>query len=233
MNILAIDTCLGALSVAIGRELQDGRYCVAERYEERATAHAERLAPMVEAEMARAGLSFRDLDRVAVTLGPGTFTGVRTGIAFARGLRLAAGVEVVGTSSLAVIAHRAFELAEPMAPPAPLLVAVDARRGKLYVQLFGAGNALQPLSGPEEVTPDGAADVARRHGALLAGSGARAVVDVAGEAALQVVIDDIEPHAGDLVHLARRLTPLDDVTPLYIRPPDAKPQADKRLARTS
>jgi len=228
MNVLAIDTCLGALSVAVGREY-GGRYCVIEAYDERATGHAERLAPLIEAQMARAGLAFRDLARVAVTLGPGSFTGVRTGIAAARGLRLTAGVEVVGLSSLAVMAHRVFEVAEPEFATRPLLVAIDARRGRLYTQLFASG-ALSPMSEPEEMTAAAAAALAVKHAARVAGSGAPAVVEA--DAAVEVACTALEPHAGDLAWLASSLQPLDGVDPIYIRPPDAKPQADKRLART-
>lgn len=228
MNVLAIDTCLGALSVAVGREY-DGRYCVAEAYEERTSGHAERLAPLIEAEMARAGLAFRDLGRVAVTLGPGSFTGVRTGIAAARALRLTAGVDVVGLSSLAVMAHRIFEIAEPRFASRPLLIAVDARRGRLYVQLFASG-ALTPMSAPEEMTAAAAAALAQQHRARVAGSGAPLVAEA--NPTVEIACTAFEPHAGDLASLASSLTPLDSVDPIYIRPPDAKPQADKRLART-
>jgi tRNA threonylcarbamoyladenosine biosynthesis protein TsaB len=228
MNVLAIDTCLGALSVAVGRAY-DGRYCVIEAYEERSSGHAERLAPLIEAQMARAGLAFRDLARVAITLGPGSFTGVRTGVAAARGLRLAAGVEVVGLSSLAVMAHRVFEVAEPKLAPRPLLVAIDARRGRLYGQLF-ASCALSPISEPEEMTAAAGAALALAHGARVAGSGASAVLEA--DPTIEVACTELEPHAGDLAWLASSLTPLDSVDPIYIRPPDAKPQVDKRLART-
>jgi len=233
MNILAIDTCLGALSVAIGRDHPDGRFCVTTRHERRTTGHAERLVPMIDAEMARAGLDFRDLARVAVTLGPGTFTGVRTGIAVARALRLAGGMDVVGTSSLAVMARRMFEIAEEDDALRPVMIAVDARRGGLYAQLFGR-DALDPLTEPSELTAGAAAEIAARHGARLAGSGAALIAAAGGGSEPpRIACDDLEPCAGDLAWLARRLAPLDDVAPLYIRPPDAKPQADKRLTRAS
>jgi tRNA threonylcarbamoyladenosine biosynthesis protein TsaB len=234
MNVLAFDTCLGALSVAIGRTDTAGQLVVTEAYEEIATGHAERLMPMVQAAMAEAGLGFADLTRIAVTLGPGTFTGVRTGIAAARAFRLAAGVEVVGATSLAVMAHRIFEAQFAAGEGRPLLIAVDARRGGLYVQLFGAG-ALDPLTEPQELAPAAAADLCGDRPLRAAGSGARAVAEAAAGRGRQIelVSEHLEPHAGDLAALAPRLAPLRDVSPLYIRPPDAKPQADKRLARTT
>jgi len=234
MNILAIDTCLGAVSVGIGRSNPGEGLSITECFERRSTGHAERLVPMIEAEMTGAGLAFRDLDRIAVTLGPGTFTGVRTGIAVARALRLAADVEVVGMASFAVMAQRVFELsAGEVAAPSPVMVAVDARRGRLYVQLFGS-SALDPLTQPSELTAEAAAELALRFdGIRIAGSGAKLIADAAGGAKLAVLCGDIEPHAGDLVRLAARLTPLVDILPIYIRPPDAKPQGDKRLERAS
>lgn len=231
MHILAIDTCFGAISVAIGTRHEDGGICVLEAYEDRATGHAERLAPMIGEQLARAGLTARDLSRVAVTLGPGSFTGVRTGIAAARAFRLAVNVEVVGLTSLAVMAHRVFETSEQDARR-PTLVAVDARRGRLYAQLFCSG-ALDPLSEPQELTAAEAALLASTHGARVAGSGGRAIVDAApAGVSVELVCEALEPHAGDLAWLAFGLTPLGNVGPIYIRPPDAKPQSDKRLART-
>jgi len=231
-NVLAFDTCLGALSVAISRHHDDGSYNVIEAYEERTTGHAERLVPLIAEQMARAELGFRDLSRVAITLGPGTFTGVRTGIAAARAFRLAAGVEVVGVSSLAAMAHRIFETSAPGQEACSLLIAVDARRGRIYAQVF-AGNALAPVTEPQEMTAGEAVALTQAHMARIAGSGATAILAAApADAGIEVVCDRLEPHASDLVRLAARLTPLAEIDPIYIRPPDAKPQAAKRLARS-
>ena len=231
MNVLAFDTCLGAISVAIGRAGADGRLTVSEAYEEIATGHAERLVPLVGQEMARAGLGFADLDRIAVTLGPGTFTGVRTGIAAARAFRLAAGTEVVGLTSLAVIAHRIFTASPTGGDDRPLLIALDARRGRLYVQLFGS-SALDPLTEALEVTAGEAVALGGVRPTRLAGSGARAIGEAAGGGSMEVVAQRGEPHAADLAALAPQLTPLRDIAPLYIRAPDAKPQDHSRLPRT-
>ena len=228
MSVLAFDTCLGAVSVAIAR----GAEVVAETYDEIATGHAERLMPMIEAAMADAGVGFADLSRIAVTLGPGTFTGVRTGIAAARAFRLAAGIEVVGTTSLAVIAHRVFASDGAACDDRPLLVALDARRDRLYVQLFGA-SALDPLGAPVELDAATAATLAAGGPLRLAGSGAMAVVGAASSGVdLEIVAGRVEPHAADLAALASRLPPLAAIAPIYIRPPDAKPQDDKRLPRS-
>ena len=124
MRLLAIDTAMAACSAAVleeGADLPRAAACVAmER------GHAEALAPMVAEAMAKARLGFRDLDRIAVTIGPGTFTGVRIGLALARGLGLALAVPVIGIETLTAIAAN-----EP-ADGLPLLVAADARREEVY-----------------------------------------------------------------------------------------------------
>src|SRR5262245_6799536 len=107
MAVLAFDSCLGAASVAVRWQSAGGEWLIREAYEERQIGHAERLMPMIEQVMAAAHLEFSALRCIAVTIGPGTFTGVRTGIAAARGLALATGLPVVATSSTAVIAQRA------------------------------------------------------------------------------------------------------------------------------
>ena len=135
MNVLAFDTCLGAVSAAVRWRGASGEWQVASRFEARAGGHAERLMPMIAEVMEEAGLAFADLGRIAVTVGPGTFTGVRGGVAAARGLALASGLPVVTATSLAVMAHGARE--QLQGRDADLLaVAVDARRGMVYLEIF-------------------------------------------------------------------------------------------------
>src|SRR5262249_44399584 len=109
MKILAFDSSLGALSVAVRWRGDDGAWLLREAQEVRARGHAERLMPMICERMAEAGLSFGELDRIAVTIGPGGFTGVRVGVAAARALALATGVPTVAASSLAVMAQPSSE----------------------------------------------------------------------------------------------------------------------------
>ena len=97
--LLAFDTAMAACSAA----LYDGthRRVLASRFERMDRGHAETLAPMIKEAMEEAGLVFSGLERIGVTLGPGTFTGIRTGIAMARGLALALDLPVVGVDTLA------------------------------------------------------------------------------------------------------------------------------------
>ncbi|NJO33683.1 MAG: tRNA (adenosine(37)-N6)-threonylcarbamoyltransferase complex dimerization subunit type 1 TsaB [Rhodospirillales bacterium] len=129
MNVLAFDTCLGAVSAAVRWRSAQGEWLLHEAYEECSTGHAERLFPMIAAVMDGAGLALSAIDRIAVTLGPGTFTGVRVGVAAARAFALTPGRTVVGATSLVVMAHRANLLIGPERAGRPLAVAVDARRG--------------------------------------------------------------------------------------------------------
>lgn len=235
ITVLAIDTCLGALSVAIHRgEATAPR--LAEIYEVRATGHAERVMPAIAEAMSVADLTFADLSRLAVTLGPGTFTGVRTGVAAARAISLATGLEVVGLSSLAVMADRIFATRPPAPIDRPVLIAVDARRGQLYVQFF-ATNALSDDTQPIELTPAAALALCTAPAITVAGSGARLIADAAAATGLsvdiQVMAEHLQPHAGDLARLAGRLTPIRNILPLYLRPPDAKPQTGQRLTRVT
>ena len=178
MNVLAFDTCFGAVSAAVRWRSAEGEWLLREAYEERTTGHAERLFPMIAEVMEGAGLAFSAIDRFAVTLGPGTFTGVRVGVAAARAFALSTGKPTVGVTSLAVMAHRADQLLGRERADRPLAVAVDARRDMVYFQLFpdrvvATGEALL-------ATPEQAASAIAQMPVLVVGSGAAAVVAAAG-----------------------------------------------------
>jgi tRNA threonylcarbamoyladenosine biosynthesis protein TsaB len=233
MNILAFDTCLGAVSAAVRARGAGGQWRLAERYETRAGGHAERLLPMIYEAMEEAGLAFADLARIAVTVGPGTFTGVRGGVAAARGLALASGLPVVTATSLAVMAHGAREMLQGRGADL-LAVAVDARRGMVYLQVDDAARARGACE-PSLLTHREAAALLGTRRAVVAGSGAAAVASAIADAGGQAeaCLADLEPRARWLAVIAATLTPTHPVRPLYLRAPDAKPQADKALTRVS
>src|SRR5437773_1836431 len=103
MIVFGLDTCLASCSVAV----RDGERVLASAREVMARGHQERLAPMAQAVMARAGLGFGQLDRIAVIVGPGSFTGLRVGIAFAKGLAAALDLPAVGIGALEALAAEA------------------------------------------------------------------------------------------------------------------------------
>jgi tRNA threonylcarbamoyladenosine biosynthesis protein TsaB len=229
MNVLAFDTCFGALSVAV--RLQANEQCqLHDAFELRSTGHAERLFPMIAHVLKESGTTLTSMDCIAVTLGPGTFTGVRVGVAAARGLALALSKPVVGMTSLAAMAHEADALLGAERGARPLAVVADARRGMVYFQLF-TGSALDS-HGPRLATPGQAARDLGEQPALVVGSGAAAVAALAGSNA-EARLPDLQPHARALAALTPQLAPLSAVTPLYLREPDVKPQADKALTRGS
>lgn len=232
MNVLALDTCFGACSVAVRWRSQRHEWLLREAYEERLTGHAEALMPMIQGVMEGAGLRFADLDRIAVTIGPGTFTGVRVGVAAARGFGVATGLPLVGVSSLAVMAFRADSLMMKRERAPHTAVCVDARKGQIYMQLFGR-DAGVVLSEPMLATPREAALLAGPEPLLAVGSGAAALAGARREqhASTEVALPKLEPHARHLALLSPALKPLDPVRPLYLRAPDARPPADAAIPR--
>ena len=149
MKILALDTSMGACSAAILTIDGVARTLVL-RETLMARGHAEALMPMVAEVMQESGTAFADLDLIAATLGPGSFTGVRIAIAAARGLALVTHAKLFGTDSLSVMARSALASGEVGA--APFAVAVDARRGMLYLGLYD--EAARKLEGPLLIAPD-------------------------------------------------------------------------------
>ncbi|HEY5083427.1 MAG TPA: tRNA (adenosine(37)-N6)-threonylcarbamoyltransferase complex dimerization subunit type 1 TsaB, partial [Rhizomicrobium sp.] len=132
LKLLAVDTALGACSVAV----LDGETILAHRFEEMARGHAEALAPMVEQTMQQAGIGFAALEHLAVTTGPGTFTGQRVGLAFMRGLRIALKKPLIGITTLEAMAF---------ATGAGRAAAIhDAKRDEAYLLLWEGGEIALP-----------------------------------------------------------------------------------------
>jgi tRNA threonylcarbamoyladenosine biosynthesis protein TsaB len=211
MKILAVDTALGACSVAV---LRDERI-LAHRWIEMARGHAEALAPMVQEAMA--GIAFDSLDRLAVTTGPGTFTGQRVGLAFMRGLRLALNKPLIGVATLEAIA--AASLSDTVLERNAKAAAIhDAKRDEAYLALWQNGQLmLDPVVLPfaEAVTR------IRAFGpCVLAGTGAPTAGASLGEAfALSMVR---QPDALWVARLAMGRPDCGPPGPLYLRAPDAK-----------
>lgn len=205
MAALVIDTCLGACQVG----LFDAGRMLAGRSEPMERGHQERLAPMAAETMA--GASFADLEKIVVTVGPGSFTGLRVGLAFAKGLQLATGAALAGVGTLEALAASAEGAAAG---------AVDARRGLVYVQAFDDG---RPLGEPDIVP---IAEAARRlkalHDLTLVGPGA---LLLAAELPNATIDPRAAPDLAALGRLAEAAEHAADIRPLYLRAPDAKPMA--------
>jgi tRNA threonylcarbamoyladenosine biosynthesis protein TsaB len=231
MNLLAFDTCFAACSVTVRVTGEDGRTIQTSRFEAMMKGHAEALFPMIDWAMHDIGATYADLDGLAVTVGPGSFTGTRVGISAARGLALATGLPVFGTTSLAAIAARARRLhGIESDSPVPVMVCHDARRDQVYTQLFG-NLAAAPMSGPAVMSLAEAASLANRYpGATIVGTGAHLLTAHGISNSSHTFLDgDGLPEAEAL--LEAELERIDPPRTLYLRPPDAKPQSGKSIAR--
>jgi tRNA threonylcarbamoyladenosine biosynthesis protein TsaB len=230
MDILALDTSQGACSAAILRAEGPSVRLFA-RTLRMARGHAEALMPMVAEVMAEAGMDFAALDLVAATLGPGSFTGVRIAIAAARALALATGAKLWGTDSLTVMARGALDSGGIEACGRPFAVAVDARRSMLYLGLFDAKG--RRLQGPLLLAAEAALALLPDDLRVAVGSGAGLLAQAA-EAHGRLVeaqLPDLQPSAASLATLAHEAgETLPSLRPLYLRPPDAKPQLAMGLA---
>jgi tRNA threonylcarbamoyl adenosine modification protein YeaZ len=223
MNILALDTSMGACSAAILRD-EGGAARLHARQQAMARGHAEALMPMVAELLAEAGLAASELDLIAATEGPGSFTGVRIAIAAARGLALATRAKLYGTDSLSVMARVALDCG--MLPGGPFAVAVDARRGMLYLGLYD--DTGRRGDGPLLVAPDEAAGVLPEGVGTAVGSGAALLADACALRGrrIETALPELQPNAAALATIAREADETHHtLRPLYLRPPDARPQA--------
>ena len=210
MKILALDTCLDACSVAV---CENGSP-LAVRTEVMARGHQERLAPMAAEVMAEAGQAFDGLQLVAVTIGPGSFTGLRVGLAFAKGLALALDIPCVGVGALEA-------LAASEADAGFVVAAVDAKRGQIWLQVFIDG---KPAMAPDAVAPEIAA---ARLAELWPGGPATLVGSAAAQLSGVIPAAHVSTRpAPDPVAVARialrQRPPYPPPRPLYLRAPDAR-----------
>jgi tRNA threonylcarbamoyladenosine biosynthesis protein TsaB len=206
--VLALDTCLASCSTALAR---DGE-TLGWRREAMLRGHQERLAGMTGEVVKAAGLDFAAVDRIGVTVGPGSFTGLRVGLAFAKGLALALDRPCVGVTTLEA-------LAAGVEGEGPRAAVIDAGRGRVYLQTF-AGEAA--TSGPDilflelaiarlaEIDPSGEITLTGPGAHLLDGALPRART-----------VDNAAPDPRVVARLALN-APLVRPRPLYLRPPDAK-----------
>lgn len=222
--ILALDTALGATSVALlvwGELVPFASESLYMR-----TGHAEALLPMVDRVVAKAPGGFSAVSRIAVTIGPGSFTGIRIGVAAARALAIACGVPVVGVSTLAALAAPAIMAGGQ----GPIVVAIDARHGSVFLQSFGRGGAT--LLGPVLIEAGAAARALGPGPLRLIGSGAALLAREASGLGIPTETDAsaATPDIGFVARLGALADPATALArPLYLKPPDAKAPAPSTL----
>jgi len=216
-TLLALDAAGTACSAALWR----AGALAARRLALMTRGQSEALVPMIEAVMAEAAADYRDLDAIAVTLGPGGFTGVRIGLATARGLALACGRPLIGISNFETVAAA---VAEAERRAATLAVLLDAKRREVYAQAFAPDGAA--LGVPALLAPD-ALDAALPEGPLLLAGDAVAQGAAALRAAGRALRIASAPGHADAAVLAAlaaaRPLPAPGAPPprpLYLRAPD-------------
>jgi tRNA threonylcarbamoyl adenosine modification protein YeaZ len=226
MRILAIDTALGACSACVLEAGSSVPVAIEQVAMER--GHAEALMPMIERVMGKVEGGFSSLDRVAVTIGPGSYTGLRVGISAARAIAFAAGIPAVGVSTLAATA-------------APLIgreggrviaAALDAKHGQAWFQALNAQG--KQLVSIRQVNHRDAARAIGAGPVSLVGSAALAVANEAWAIGLDAVIVD-DAKAPDVIWVARLGLIADPQSapprPLYLKEPETTPQDRARLPR--
>ncbi len=193
-TILAIDTATGPCSVAVLREGRVAAYVETLK----ATSQSASLLPMIEKALREAGAGYDDLTAIACTVGPGSFTGLRVGLAAARGICFATGLPGLGFTTLEVLAFAASD------GKSPVLASLNAGKGEYYYQAFAANGAA--LFTPRVGTSD------------------RLLADTPPHAVLSGDKSDIPFPRADALALLANVFPaqVQPLTPYYIREPDAK-----------
>jgi tRNA threonylcarbamoyladenosine biosynthesis protein TsaB len=230
MRVLAIDTALEACSAAVLDGARGG--IIASETIAMSRGHAEALMPLIARVMDLANVEFAELDRIAVTTGPGSFTGLRVGISASRGIALAAGKPAIGLSTLAGFA--APLIAED--DSTHVVAAIDARHDHVYLQVFGSGG--RTLVAPRIASLRDAVRAAMTGPARIVGTAADLLAaawskGAAGTAALPVSVEQrTAPDIGWIARLgAAAAEGYGPPKPLYLRAPDAQPQDAARLPR--
>jgi tRNA threonylcarbamoyladenosine biosynthesis protein TsaB len=223
-RILAIDASGAACSAALWHR----GVVIARRHRRMMRGHAEALMPMIVETMTEADESFRRLDAVAVTVGPGAFTGIRIGLAAARGIALAAGIPAVGVTTFAAVAE---SVPESERGNRRLIVLLDSKRGDVFVQEFAA--SLRPARPPEIRAPAPFADALAER-TVLAGDGVALVRPHLTGAKRDVEFSSADGPA-DAAHVAAAAVRLSasgealPARPMYLRAPDVRP-ADREAS---
>jgi tRNA threonylcarbamoyladenosine biosynthesis protein TsaB len=226
LRVLAIDTALGACSAAVLDTAYGG--ILASESLPMTRGHAEALMPLVARIMEQSGMAFPDIDRVVVTTGPGSFTGLRVGISAARGIALAGEKTALGISTLSAYAapHTAAN------DRVPVIAVIDARHDHVYLQVFGPGG--RAFTAPRLATLREARQAAAEAPACIVGSAARSVA--AGLSATDAQPASVDARgAPDIDWVARMGAVLPEEQsppkPQYLRAPDAQPQNAAQLPR--
>ncbi|MDF2598825.1 MAG: peptidase glycoprotease [Methylobacterium brachiatum] len=223
VRILAIDTALDLCAACVAADDADAPLSAESLPMVR--GHAEALLPLIERVIARVEGGFESIDRIAVTVGPGSYTGLRVGLSAARAIGLATGKPVVGVGTLSAL------LAPLLADSVDgvIAAAIDARHGAVYVQALGSSDGLAPAHLPVET----AAERLGSGPVVLTGSGATLVASALAARGVAARVAGLgAPEITAVASLGLVADPAQALPrPLYLRGPDARPQDHARIAR--
>lgn len=223
MLILAIDTSAAQCAACIfdAHSMRETGRAVLDL----GKGHAEHLMAVIDSALSAANTNYKALGRVAVSVGPGSFTGVRVGVSTARGLALALRIPAIGISTLEAVAAETREIVGNTA----VLAAFESVEGALQAALYGPAG--EPIFPPAIITLEAALQLAEAHRPALAGSAAKRIAE---HCDFPLSIGS-ERNTADIALYARLAATKGDgeekPKPLYLREPDAKPQAGFVLPR--
>jgi tRNA threonylcarbamoyladenosine biosynthesis protein TsaB len=227
VSVLGLDTATGVASVGVA-----GADQLVERAQPVAGSHARALLPLIDAVLAEANVGLADLSRIAVSIGPGSFTGLRIGLSVAKGLALATGIPLVGIPTLEAYAHAVGPGPDPIWP------VLDARKGEIYAACFRwHGDALRTEMAPTAMAP---ADLLERLSAPCTLVGDAVDAYATAWASLpsgirRLGLADRPPSGAVIARLAadRAATPLAALEPAYCRASEAEVHRERRVAALS
>jgi len=217
MTVLAFDTATASCAIALWRSGE----VLAETQKFLERGHAEVLVPMIEAVLDEANLTYQDLDLLAVTTGPGAFTGIRIGLSTARSLALASKLPLIGVSNFTALAE-ALPISERQGRKS--LLVLETKRADFYACLYSED--LSPLSEPQAVDEAGLLDLVGEGPLLLAGDAAERVLPLLAGADLDIVTSTAGNHVNPAIVAAladgikNSGEVLEKPSPLYLKPPD-------------
>lgn len=226
MKLLAIDSVASLCAACVydaGRDAELGRHVV-----DLGKGHAEHLIKVIDAALAKAAMGYRDLDAIAVSVGPGSFTGIRVAVAAARGFALALAIPAIGVDTLAAIAQEARTLHGAQ----PIMAALPSGPDHVQAAVYDAfGRAIYT---PRLVRVREAANLAEVQRAMLAGAAAPLVLSALGQPSWPI---GPTGSTADILAFARVAASVgasaEPPRPLYLREPDARPQAGFILPRAA
>ncbi len=228
MILLALDTSANLCS-AVLYDCGQGKV-LSSKSENIGRGHAERLMGLLAEVLEAAELEYKDVNRIAAVCGPGSFTGIRVGLATARGLALGLNIPVIGINALEAIALQHNDTVDNAENP--IMVALDAKRGEVFTQIFSSSG--EHMTKPQAIALDQLNDFVPDQPFRVAGSGSQAIVHAMGEQSYEVISDQTAANIEYAARLAAQMP--DDLikpSPLYLRSADAKPQNNFAVKRVS